>query len=118
MKLSNKWYNFLKWLITIVLPAVGAFYFALSQVWHFPGSENVNGTINAVVTFIGLLIGYSTQQYNKTTGAPDGDLIVTQDPETGEKYLGLGVNNSVEAMTEKDQVKLNVVDNTTPPPAQ
>lgn len=117
MKLSNKTYNLLKWLITIVLPAVGALYFALAQVWHFPGSENVNGTINAVVTFVGLLIGYSTQQYNKTAGAPDGDLVVTADPQTGETYLGLGINKSVEDMTSKDQVKLNVVDNTNPPTA-
>lgn len=118
MTLNNKAYDFLKWLITIFLPATGSLYFALSQVWHFPGAENVNGTINSICIFLGLLIGYSTRQYNRTTGAPDGDLIVTADPETGEKYLGLGVNRSVEAMTTKDQVKLNVVDTTAPPPVE
>lgn len=113
MTLSNKAYNFVKWLITIALPGVGALYFALAQIWKFPQADNVNGTINAVVIFLGLLINYSTRQYNKTVNAPDGDLIVNQ--VDGETYLGLGVNKSVEDLTHKDQVKLNVVDNTGTP---
>lgn len=112
MTLNNKTYNILKWITMIFLPAVGAFYFAIAQIWDLPGSLGVNGTINALVTFLGLLIGHSTAQYNKTAGAPDGDLIVSADPVSGETYLGLGVNNSVEEMTNKDQVKLNVVDKT------
>lgn len=116
MMLSNQWYNFLKWLVTIALPGVGALYFALAQIWDLPMADNVNGTINAVVIFLGLLIGYSTRQYNKTVNAPDGDLIVNE--VDGETYLGLGINRSVEDLTSKNQVKLNVLDNTgsnTPP---
>lgn len=108
MILNNKTYNFLKWFITIFLPGVGAFYFTLAQVWNFPQPEGVNGTINAIIVFGGLLIGISTRQYNKTVGAPDGDLIVEE--VDGEKYLGLGVNKSIEDMASKNQVTLNVVD--------
>lgn len=114
MKLSNKVYNAVKYIITIFLPAVGALYFALAQVWDFHRIVGVNGTINALITFGGLLIGYSTRKYNQTTGAPDGDLIVQE--VDGEKYLGLGVNQSIEAMTAKDQVTLNVVDKTATDP--
>jgi hypothetical protein len=119
--LTNKAYNVVKYLITIFLPAVGALYFALAQVWDFNRISGVNGTINAVITFGGLLIGYSTRQYKKTAeaqaGAPDGDLVVTADPVDGHKYLGLVVNHdSVEAMTTKDQVTLNVVDKTSTDP--
>lgn len=118
MQLNNKAYNAIKWAITVFLPAIGAFYFALSQVWHFPQITGVNGTINAIITFGGLLIGYSTKQYNKTgQGAPDGDLIVQADPVDGAKYLGLSVTQSaLDAMTDKTTVTLNVVDKSANPP--
>lgn len=106
--LSNKLYDAIKWLITIGLPAVGALYFMLAEAWDFNNSRGVNGTINAIIAFLGLLIGYSGRQYRKGEGAPDGDLIVTN--ADGEKYLALGVNKSIEAMTSKDCVRLNVVE--------
>jgi putative holin Dp-1 len=110
MQLSNAWYNRIKWIITIGLPAVGAFYFGLAQLWDFPRISGVNGTINLIITFLGLLIGYSTKQYNKTENQPDGDLIVVESD--GEKHLGLAVNTSVEAMQAKDTVTLTVVNKT------
>lgn len=116
MKLTNKAYNVVKYMTTIGLPAVGTLYFALAQVWDFHKIAGVNGTINALITFGGLLIGYSSRQYNKTgPGAPDGDLVVaTVD---GEKYIGLGVNTSLAALTSKDTVRLNVVDKGSSSPA-
>lgn len=118
IQLSNDAYKIIKYGITIFLPAVGSLYFALAQVWNFDRIPGVNGTINVLITFGGLLIGYSTRQYNKTgAGAPDGDLIVQADPHDGTKYLGLAVNgDSVEAMTSKNQVTLNVVDKTATDP--
>jgi hypothetical protein len=115
--LSNKWYDFLKWFITIFLPAVGALYFALSEVWGFSNAVSVNGTINAIILFTGLLLAKSTKAFNKTPGAPAveeetasaGDLIVAEDPDTGERYLSLGVKGSVDALVRKEQVRLNVV---------
>lgn len=115
MNLSNKAYNVIKYMITIFLPAAGALYWSLWQIWDFPKIGNVNGTINALIAFGGLLIGYSTRKYNQTVNAPDGDLVVTHDPDSGEKYLGLGVNTSVAAMTAKQQVRLNVIEAATDP---
>lgn len=117
MTLTDKAYKVIKYTITIFLPAVGTLYFALAQVWDFNRIPGVNGTINAIITFGGLLIGYSTKKYNQNAengpGAPDGDLVVTQDPADGHKYLSLAVNHdSVEEMTNKDQVILNVVEKT------
>lgn len=112
--LNNKAYNFIKYVITIFLPAVGALYFALSQVWDFDRIPGVNGTINAIITFGGLLIGYSSRQYKKS--GTDGDLIVMQDA-SGEKHVGLGVNgSSLEDMTNKSLVTLSVVDKTATDP--
>ena len=65
MKLSDKAYNVLKWLSLIALPAIGTFYFALAGIWDLPYGEQIVGTLVAVETLIGALLGVSTVQYNK-----------------------------------------------------
>jgi len=63
--MSNKTYDVLKWIAQIVLPALATLYFALAGIWGFPYGEQVVGTITAVDTFLGVLLGISTAQYNK-----------------------------------------------------
>ncbi len=67
--LSNKAYDILKWIALYFLPAAGTLYFALAGIWHFPYGEEVVGTITAVDTFLGVLLGSSTAQYNKANTA-------------------------------------------------
>lgn len=66
--LSNKAYDTLKWIAMYLLPALGTLYFALAGIWSFPYGEEVVGTITAVDTFLGVLLGISTAQYNKVEG--------------------------------------------------
>ena len=66
MKMSNKVYDVLKWIAMYFLPAIGTLYFALSGIWNLPSGEQVVGTITAVDTFLGVLLGISTAQYNKS----------------------------------------------------
>ena len=61
---KNKTYDILKWIAIVVLPALGTLYFALSQIWGLPYGEEVIGTIAAVDTFLGALLGISTNKYN------------------------------------------------------
>lgn len=63
--MSNKLYDALKWIALIFLPASGTLYFALAGIWGFPYAEQVVGTITAIDTFIGVVIGISAAQYNK-----------------------------------------------------
>lgn len=65
MKLSNKVYDILKFIAQIFLPALGTLYFALAGIWNFPLAEQVVGTITAVDTFLGIILGLSTSNYNK-----------------------------------------------------
>ena len=67
MKMSNKVYDVLKWIAMYFLPAIGTLYFALSRIWNLPYGEQVVGTITAVDTFLGVLLGISTAQYNKNS---------------------------------------------------
>ena len=65
MIMSNKVYNILKWIAMVVLPALGTLYFALAGIWGFPSAEKVVGTISAVDTFLGVMLGISSAQYKK-----------------------------------------------------
>ena len=61
--LSNKQYDILKWVALVLLPACGTLYFALAGIWGFPYGERIVGTITAVDTFLGVLLGISNKQY-------------------------------------------------------
>lgn len=63
--MNNKTYDILKYIAQIVLPALGALYFALSQIWGLPYGEEIVGTITAVDCFLGAVLGISTMAYNK-----------------------------------------------------
>lgn len=66
MKMSDKTYDVLKWIAMYLLPALGTLYFALAGIWALPYGEEVVGTITAIDTFLGVLLGISSAQYNKT----------------------------------------------------
>ena len=65
MKLSNKVYDVLKWIAMYLLPALGTLYFALAGIWGFPYGEEVVGTLTAIDTFLGVILGLSSAEYNK-----------------------------------------------------
>lgn len=65
MKMSNRTYDVLKWICQILIPAVATLYFALSNIWNFPFAEEIVGTLTAIDTFLGVLLGISTAKYKK-----------------------------------------------------
>ncbi len=65
MKLSNKNFDRLKWVAMYLLPAIGTLYFTIASIWHLPYAEQVVGTVTAVDTFLAIILGISTNTYNK-----------------------------------------------------
>lgn len=65
MMLKNSTYDILKWIAQYLLPALGTLYFALAAIWGLPYGEQVVGTITAVDTFLGVLLGVSTNAFKK-----------------------------------------------------
>ena len=63
--LPNKVYDILKYLTIIVLPAIGALYTGLSQIWDLPYAAQIPATITVICTFLGAILCISTAQYNK-----------------------------------------------------
>ena len=62
--LPNKVYDILKYLTIIVLPAVGALYTGLAQIWELPYAAQIPATITVICTFLGAILCISTAQYN------------------------------------------------------
>jgi len=65
MRLPDQVYDILKWLVVIVLPAFGALWAGLSQIWNLPYPSEIPATVTVVCTFLGAILCISTAQYNK-----------------------------------------------------
>lgn len=65
MKMSNKVYDVLKYIAQVVLPALATLYFAVAGFWNLPYPEEVVGTITAIDTCLGILLGISSSSYKK-----------------------------------------------------
>ena len=68
LMLNDKTYSLLKWVALILLPALGTLYFALAGIWGLPFGEQIVGTITAIDTFLGAILGISTNNYKKNGG--------------------------------------------------
>jgi len=71
MKLPNKVYDVLKWVVLVVIPALTTAYVGLSKIWAWPYATQIAETSAVVCTLLGALLGISTAQYNKE--AQDGE---------------------------------------------
>lgn len=109
---SDRVYNFLKFISLVLLPAVATMYLTLAPVWDLPQPERVVVTITAVDTFLGLLLGQTSKNYQKQLAAQqdnqsyDGSLIVAGD-EDG-KYFALQSDQDPDVLANKTEVRLKV----------
>jgi hypothetical protein len=62
---DSKLYDILKYVAQIVIPAIATLYFTIANIWGLPYGEQIVGTLTAIDTFLGVLLGISTAQYKK-----------------------------------------------------
>lgn len=74
MTMNNKTYDVLKWVAQYLLPAAGTLYSALAGIWGFPYGEEIVGTIIAVDTFLGVMLGIASASYHKENHADYTDV--------------------------------------------
>lgn len=104
--LSNKTYDFLKFLTVVLLPAVGTLYFALATIWNLPAGEQILGSLLAIQAFIGAVIGISNKQYEASGAKYVGELNVT---ETDSKEIySLEVNGDPGDLKDKKEATFKV----------
>lgn len=64
--LNDKWYDVLKWVAIVCLPALSTFIVVLGKIWGWGDIANMVGqTITACAVLLGALLGISTIQYKK-----------------------------------------------------
>lgn len=64
---NSKTYDILKLIAQYVLPALGAFYFAIASIWGLPYGEEVVGTITALDACLGAIIGIDSAKFYKNS---------------------------------------------------
>lgn len=52
-------YDAIKYIVTIILPAVSVLYVGLAGIWGFPYADEVSRTIAVVYTFLCAVMGIS-----------------------------------------------------------
>ncbi|HUM83642.1 MAG TPA: phage holin [Lachnospiraceae bacterium] len=73
--MSNKTYDTLKWIAQVLIPALSTLYVALGTIWGWPYLEAVAGSLAAIDTFMGVLLGVSSINYQKTNNTGGSQAI-------------------------------------------
>ena len=73
--LNDKWYDILKWVAIVCLPALSTFIVVLSKIWGWADLGNaIAQTITAVAVLLGALLGISSFGYRMAKDDdPDGN---------------------------------------------
>lgn len=110
VQLPDGFYDFLKYFVQLILPGLGALYFAIANIWGLPFAEEIVGTLAAVAVFGGILLGMSKIGYKG-----DGTLVV-QPNEYGQTTVQIEGNLTPEDLEGKKTVQYEVVTKTEPIP--
>lgn len=100
--ISNKAYDWLKALVQVILPGVGALYSGLAVFWGFPKAFEVVGSIAVIATFLGLFLGLASKSYNNSDAKYDAELLVTPERNMFDS------KKSMEELEKKDEFKVKV----------
>ncbi len=96
----------LKFVAQVALPGLGTLYYSLASLWNLPNANEVAGTILAVDTFLGVLLGLSTANYKKSDDRFDGHIDI-EDREDSKKF-NLNLNSDPEELEQKDEILFKV----------
>lgn len=106
MKIDNRLYDSLKFIAQILLPTLGTLYVSLAALWDLPEPTKVSGTILAVDTALGVLLGLASNTYNKSGAGVDGSINVIDTPD--KTNFVLAVDTPPELLAKQDKVVLKV----------
>lgn len=70
--LNDKWYDILKWIAIVALPALSTFIVVISKIWGWPDMGSmIAQTVTAVALLIGSLLGISSHLYKGAANDED-----------------------------------------------
>ena len=80
MQFSDKTYNLLKWMITIVLPAVATAIITLGHIFNWGPAETIAQCITVVQTLLGAIFCIGNANYYK--GQAEGQITAAANTDT------------------------------------
>jgi hypothetical protein len=107
--MSNQTYNRLKWVAQILLPALGALYFGLGEIWGLPRVTEIVGTLTVVDTFLGVLLGLSSRAYHNSDERFDGSIDIHETED--KKAFLLNLDGDPNQLDQKSEVVFKVRNN-------
>lgn len=109
MQFSNKYYDLLKYICIVVLPALATFVLALFLLLGLDGGATIAGVITLVDTLLGTMLGISTRNYNQDDSNFDGFLEPNGIHEdTGLPNLKMVVTSTPHEILQSKRVRLKV----------
>lgn len=66
MKINNKMYDALKWIAIVGLYGLATLVAGLGETWGIPYTNEIVKTINLIGTVLGIWLGISCYNYNKS----------------------------------------------------
>lgn len=74
--LSGVLYEKVKWLVLIVMPALMTLYFTIDQILGLAHTDEVMGISSAVMTFLGVVLGISTNTFRNSPNRYAGETFL------------------------------------------
>lgn len=105
--LSDNFYSVGKKVVQVILPAIGSLYFGLSSIWGFPYTEKILGTLALIETFLGIVLGLSSIQFDKSGALYDGTMVITK-PENGPRLFSMEIEGDPVELIDKKSVTFKV----------
>lgn len=106
MLFTGKTYDFLKRLAQIYIPALGTLFFAVSGIWGIAHAEQIVGTLVAIDTFLGVCLGISQSNFDKSPLS--GGTLVMKTNESGHKVYSLEIDADPTQLEQMSSVTFKV----------
>lgn len=108
--LSNRNYDILKFVVSILLPGLATFYLGLDQLWNLPYEIQISGTITAASMLLGLLLRTTSRKYADQPVEYDGELFAVKNgSEPTDLLLSLDSEEQAEQIRQKGAVTFKVI---------
>lgn len=63
--MSNRFFDALRLLCEVIIPALATFYASVGAIWHWPYTDGVTKTLAAVALLVGAIVNGFRNAYNK-----------------------------------------------------
>lgn len=110
---SQDTYDKLKPVAMYYLPALAVFYLTVAPLWGLPKQEEVAATIMALDTFLGVLLGISSNRHQAIEAAVEDDYkgildITGVDPDTNIADVQLKFTDVPNNFADRDSIRVKI----------